>query len=132
MAKLDYIKAILYGVMLIILSSVATLVATMIMTKKPELSLLLCFVVPAILLTIYIILILRIPEKIGFTTDEDQKYLKLKLALMAVIALYMISSLWIYYMTSQLVGKVMFLASPTFIIIGKAMDMILKKNNPTS
>lgn len=131
MAKLDYIKAILYGVLLAVLSCVTTLVATMLITKSPKIALILCVVTPVILMSAYFIVIIKIPEKIGCCTDEDQKHWQIKLIFLVLLMSYMITSLGVFYMKSQIVGKVMLLTTPLFLLFGKGIDIFIKKKEPT-
>ncbi len=129
MAKLDYVKTILYGILLTMLSCVITLVSTMLITKSPDLALTLCAVIPVVLLSAYLIIVIRIPDKVGFCTEEDQKHWQVKLIFGISILLYMVISLGIFYMISQFVGKCMLFATPIFLVIGKVIDLIIKKKN---
>jgi hypothetical protein len=131
MQKLDYPKAIMYGILLPILSCVLTLVTTMLITKRPGLSLTLGFLIPLILLLVYVVVIIKMPDKIGFCTDEDQKHWQIKLIYGMSILIYMITSLGVYYIKSQVVGKVMFLATPLFLLIGRIIDIVIKKKEST-
>lgn len=131
MAKLDYVKTILYGLLLTVLSFAITLVTTMLITKSPKYALVSCIVIPFILLAIYLAVVIKIPEKIGFVTEENQKYWEVKLIYGMSILFYMIISLAIYYMRSQTIGKIMFIATPIFLVIGKVIDLLIKRQQPT-
>lgn len=127
MPKLDYIKTILYGILLVILSVVVTLITSMMITKNPGLSIILSLAVSVLLFIIYCVMIVKIPEKIGFCTEENQKNWQIKLVLWLSTIFYVILSLGIYQMKSQIIGRRMLFFAPTFVLIGFAADFIVKK-----
>jgi len=127
--KMDYLKTIMYGILLMLLTSVSTLVTTVLITKRGGISIVVSIILTAVIMVIYSNLIAKYYDKIGFSTDEDQKYWKVKLVLIFSIIVYVVISLCIYYMSSSSTGKLMLMLTPGFILIGMLGDIIIKKRN---
>ncbi|MDR3580854.1 MAG: hypothetical protein P4L44_12910 [Oryzomonas sp.] len=128
-AKLDYLRIVFYGILLVVLSSLVAIVATILITKQSGTAIVLGSVTPVILLVIYFVVIFKCPGKFGICTTDGQNNWQIKLIMIISIIGYVIASLWMLYAESQIVGKIMLLITPIFILIGKAIDSYLKRNS---